>query len=436
MTLEPINIAVIAPTGAGKTSLITTIIDHIRHNVDEKNFEIRTTNKEADKLKELKPDLKSVNMNFNSVMIPGTSVCSEYKFSIIYRNANNNIDIEQPFDIMDIPGGFINNPDSYKQKEEYQRFLAHLMKSRIIWIPIDAPVMMSPVTIDEVACSKYIRSVDNIQKLIKAWAIPAESNVDVSSYFLNFILLKCETYFSQDEKGVYSKCRRQFDENYDSVISYVKENSKKTSMACVAVETIGAIKVKTVDWDIDNKSVVVKYRTAGKEKKISGAECILNDTLIIAREMIEEKIKIIKLTKTHDKDRYEAELEDMISDLEQKKRENTETLQYLSKLYSDLSHNKSQYAVELDKSWLGRLFKGDYRGYYRNKIDEVQQLINRENATSKSLSDKIEFLKQSQSNKEQDIENVADEISGLEKLLEEFSKLGIRNKNTHYYRTL
>lgn len=307
--LNPINIAVVAPTGAGKTALISTVIEYIDNKQDfAEGYEIEFANQASEVLlkefnNELDGKLAAQNMEFDSKLIKSTSTCQEYDFNIIFRGQDTAY--IQPFKILDIPGGYVNNSGNY-QKEEIDKFRKHLDSSCILWIPIDAPILMETSTQQEKGSSAVLRCVTNLKKYVKEWSQNAKKAG--KPVFANFVLVKSEKYFSKDIKGEYKQCKIQFDEAYGhspdpetpSVVDIIKQNcGELASISCIGVETIGSIQMKKSQWK--DGAINVRYSVTDTVRKIEGAQYLIKDALKLAISNV--KIEI-------DKIRQEAELKE------------------------------------------------------------------------------------------------------------------------------
>lgn len=433
--LDTVKIAVIAPTGAGKTALISTVCDFIRESKASNkakgySFDIEDIVAEdaADFATALDGKLAAKNLDFNSALIPGSRECAEYTFSIKFTDKNTGLTIEQPFCVLDIPGAFINNPDSYKNNAQYDKFIDHLDNSRILWIPIDAPVLMECNTDTQKGYSRVLRRRDNLKRFAKEWAeYAAENNV---TDYCNFVLVKCESYFSKDTSGQFNFCKSRFDEEYKSVIDIIRSVNQDDKIACVAVETIGAVRVNTSGWKSDG-NLSVKYVVEETDRHIRGAEYLLKDVLKVAKANVETEVEKRKALKASQAQGLKTDLQRIIDDKKAK-------IDGLKAQESNLSDKIAQ----LDNANRDRSNKGLWdkiRNWWDDNIDNLDSKIRNLNSHIKSIraaiaeeQRKLSDLQSSQTVKESELDVVEQEINGLNKLGELFDTLSVSNSSPYY----
>lgn len=438
MILEPINISVVAPTGAGKTALISTICDYIKKNSNKaKGFTIKITNSAAEELNNfatnLSGQLASKNMNFNSGLIKGTTECTEYEFSIVFTDRKTNVEVAQPFKILDIPGAFINNPSKYEDDSEYKKFISHLDQSRILWIPVDAAVMMEAVSDNQKGYSAIIRRVSNLEDFILEWSDFAAENDTID--YCNFVLVKSESYFSQDFDKKYNCCINQFNESYGPLIEKIKERNTQDKLSCVAVETIGSIKVNSAKWDPKDHSCKVDYEVCDTQRNIRGADCLLNDAMKVAKENIQKHIDVIKACKQDEVSKFDAQKRELI---EEHRRKINQLEQIKNTLSNDLYKLNEQKRELSEKGWWDK-----FSNLWNDNIDKLEERIRRTEATIESKGDqidrekdKLEYIERNVDFAHQNLQNAQEQLASFNSLLSQLNNLGIKDINTVYYRSL
>jgi hypothetical protein len=435
--LEPINIAVVAPTGAGKTALISTVCDYIKTNSNKsKGYTLEIANSAAAELTDFRNNLSAQlagkNLSFKSQLIQPTNVCSEYMFSINFEDKKAGISIKQPFKILDIPGAFVNNPMMFENGEQYKKFINHLDTSRILWIPIDAPVLMEANTSEKKSKSDLIRCTPNLKDFAVEWAQFAQDNGKLD--FCNFVLVKCETYFSQDTQDKYKGCKMRFDEAYGAIVDAMKENNTEDKIACVAVETIGPVKVNKAKW-ADN-SCEVEYTVEGVNQKIQGADCLLRDALYVAKENVTSEIDIEKTNKTNDKKVYSRKLDEIIN-------EQTHKIYAMNNRKAQMSEQRRQLAEAERKLANADVWDKLFDFFGLGSLPEVREKIRNLNAHISSLEGEIaaeerklnDLLNQKNST-ERIIDDVDAKINALNNIQTWLNKLAGGNTDSKYYRSL
>ncbi|MBR4326956.1 MAG: hypothetical protein IKP73_15685 [Bacteroidales bacterium] len=447
MELPVINIAVIAPTGAGKTALISTVCDYIKKKSNMADgYTLEIENKAAAELNtfrnQLQGKLAAMNIEFDAKLIKGTQECTEYMFSINFEA--NGETIKQPFKILDIPGAYINNPYEYENTDEYKKFISHLNKSRILWIPIDTPILMETPSNQTKGFSEMQRHTANLEDFVRQWAQFAAKN-NVTDY-CDFVLVKCETYFSQGSTNSNNQCRSRFDESYSKLVTAIREENTEDKIACVAVETIGPIKVNKAQWT-DDGNCVVNYTITNTTQKIAGADCLLNDALNVAKESAEVEINKMRLsmvseakTLSKNKEKLKKDLQDNIDNATRRKHE-------LSNLYSKQEEAEREIekkkGLPLFKVLIEKLLKYFFPSWGITTLEELLEKKRYTEACIRSVENEISRLKSQYDEIDQmqvltsnELEKVQNDIAGIDKLIVHFEKLGNRTPNSIYYRQL
>jgi hypothetical protein len=447
MELPEINIAVIAPTGAGKTALISTVCDYIKKksNVAD-GYTLAIGNKAAAELNTFKNQLQgklaAMNYEFDAKLITGTQECTEYMFSINFEA--NGETIKQPFKILDIPGAYINNPYEYADKDEYKKFIAHLNKSRILWIPIDTPILMETPSRNTKGFSEMLRHTANLEDFVRRWAQFAAKN-NVTDY-CDFVLVKCETYFSQGSTQKNNECRSRFAESYGKLVAAIREENTEDKIACVAVETIGPIKVNKAKWTNDGNCVVY-YTITDTIQKIAGADCLLNDALNVAKESANVEISNMRLSMVSEANKLSENKEKLKKDLQDNINNATVRKDELNSLYSKLKDAENEIEKKKGMPLIGTIIEKILAMLFPSLgIKTLDQLLEKKRYTEsciKSVEDEIAQLKRKYDEIDQmqiltsnELEKVQNDIAGIDKLITHFDKLGNRTANSIYYRQL
>lgn len=438
VVLDPVNIAVVAPTGAGKTALISTVCDFIKSKTNKaEGFILEIEGKAAKELNtfkmKLKANLSAKNVKFDSATIDPTSECTHYDFSISLQNEN--LLIKQPFKILDIPGAFINDPYSYQNSSEYEMFIKHLDSSRILWVPIDAAVLMEAKTQDQITASELIRRVSNLEDFVKEWSDFAAKNNKTD--YCNFVLLKSESYFSKDVLKKYNFCQKRFDESYKSIINKVKESNSEDKLSCVAVETIGCVRVNRSKWNTkaEEPSCDVDFDVLGTQQEIKGVDALLTDVMKVARANINEQIEIVKTTKTTEADDLHKLKDELITKYQ-------EQIVRLAKNKTDLENKKNELQKDekdlVNKNIWDKLkdFFNDNIKILRKEINVTKLHIQSIEQEIESLNSKIETISSMQEKATTALSIVETEIDAYNGLMEKLCSLTSENISSEYYRQL
>ena len=302
MELTPINVAMIAPTGAGKTSLLSTIVQYIKDDLNVADgFGIKPSNrKDEDVLNTFNSDLRAKidaeDFKFESGFLAGTTVSRKFEFEITLTSQADTV-VKQKFVIMDIPGAWL-EPDQRTNVSGWDEFKDHLYKSRIIWIPVEATVLMevNQNSASEKGASSKISCRDEIEELVKEWAqFRQKDGLPASA---NFVITKCETYHSKDDsKGNIkaSQCRDLFSKYYDEAIDRIRKECPQVEISYGPVETVGCVKCIDSDWNTSEKDkpyLSCEYAVTSPHKRvIAGAESLVSPILDYAVAQIQAELK-------------------------------------------------------------------------------------------------------------------------------------------------
>jgi len=120
--LDPIYITLVAPRGAGKTSLLATVVTYIKNhfNVAE-GFSVRPcTDLDSTRIAKFNSDLsakmQSGSFKFDSGFLRGDNEISKFDFELNFNVENENTVLKQKFIVMDIPGGWISDNIQFPQE--------------------------------------------------------------------------------------------------------------------------------------------------------------------------------------------------------------------------------------------------------------------------------------------------------------------------------
>ena len=439
--LKPVKIAVIAPTGAGKTALISTVFDYIKENSNQaKGYTLEITNTAARNLQGFREavsaQLAGQNMSFKSALIAPDRECTEYKFSMNFTDKTAGISIKQEFIILDIPGAYINNRYNYDSDSEFQRFNEHLDNSRILWIPIDTPILMECETSNEKSTSDLLRCRTTLEEFCVEWAQHAAENNKVD--FCNFIFIKCEKYFSHDTRNEFNGCKKEFDDSYGPIVEAMKRWNSQDRYASVAVETIGAAKVNTVKWQ--EKNVEVEYVATGNRRQKRGVGCLLRDAFIVAKSNVEAEIEEPKKLKTNDKNVLSDRLKVAIAEQKQKILEMQSKKNVLETKTNEMYNAKRKVEdAGIFKVIIAAILKPFGVGSLNELKEKIRVLEYERNNLKNDIQNaqnKLEELNSKVANTSNRLSDVEQEIAALDKVNEWFNSLAGDTNDSKYYRTL
>lgn len=325
--LKPINISLVAPSGFGKTTLISTIMREMNLTLTKtdkgRSWELDVKPKNEEDEIRLRNNDKAIveainagNGRIASVSIAGTGSIASYNYEIVLTAPENKTELVQPFCMMDIPGGWI-NPDNRMRSDvskQWEDFEKHLHDSKILWIPIDAVALMEAHTQKERDLQSKLMDISDVSNLAAEWA---KYRPDDDESCICFVPLKCETYnLFTDDKNV--EFRKKFDAMFKQIVEDVSKAKGKANikMYYTPVETIGCIKKISTSWkkawvnketgrqitnsdeaalagnNADEKVVfTADYTITGNHRSIKGANLLLNKVYEYAYNQIAEMEK-------------------------------------------------------------------------------------------------------------------------------------------------
>lgn len=283
--LDPIYITLVAPRGAGKTSLLATVISYINNNINKaEGFSVNPcTETDGTRIAKFNSDLSAKiqagSFKFDSGFLRPDNELSKFDFELKFNVENEKTVLHQKFIVMDIPGGWISDNIAFPAE-----FTEHFHKSRILWIPIEAPALMevNDQSANEVGHSANVLCINRVGEFIKEWAEIRNTKDEPCS--ANFVITKCETYHTQDDtKKKAAKCQLRFKERYGEIINDVHKISNKIKMNYVPVETIGVVKIYDREWCTEEGRSVLKadYKFTKRQvsPQISGVDALMSTVL-------------------------------------------------------------------------------------------------------------------------------------------------------------
>lgn len=267
--LDTINISMIGPRGAGKTSLLATIFKYVEENLKPKNFEIVIDEDSEIRIKRFIESLQIIKNAENGSDVSGkigaldpTQGIQTFKFFINFKkeiaDKKKKIVVSLPFVIMDVPGGVVEEETASKSLAE--DFENHLSKSSVLLVPFDSMLyMQKPLCDDKEAYDKYTaKHLSNhfIEKYCLKWAKNREDDKHPKAVF---IAMKSETYHTHKVTENKSEdCYNRFRDLFNEAIVKMAQNSPNSlSIIYTPVETIGCI--QCVNSKFENNELTHKF---------------------------------------------------------------------------------------------------------------------------------------------------------------------------------
>jgi len=277
ISLPPINVSLVAPSGAGKTTLLSTVMKDIT-GVLPAGFDVRPQSPaDAAIIQRFNGALGAAiaggTIKIDTAVIQGSAVSKKYTYEIVYEDIHRHISVTQPFVLMDIPGGWLDIET--RPQAKWEEFLEHLRKSQVLWIPVEAPLLMTAVTGAEKTVASLLMKREAVGGVVHDWAkyrAAAESGEPAS---VCFAPIKCETYFSQDNTGKKAEeFFKRFNHDYKEIVDDLQTTCPRCLMYYAPVESIGCIKLTQAVWSGSQLQTDYRISPPGAQRKIAGAEAL------------------------------------------------------------------------------------------------------------------------------------------------------------------
>lgn len=321
-SFPPLKISVVAPSGFGKTTLISTVMQEIDSHIQiQPGWDVEVhPHDPADEQRLLAFDKKlneaiqarksRVELQYNP-----SSEIYYYDFDLKFKikDEKGTSKICQPFCMADIPGGWIDlsNRTDEKTKNDWSKFEEHLFESRILWIPIDCATLIKPVLSEEKEISVQILDTTDVEKIVNKWVKHRASKNEESC--VCYVPIKSES-FSDDE------IRTNVKQYYEGIINLVeKQGGSKVRQYITKVHTIGCVQL--MKWKFfkkDNKPTCeTEYHfDGGYSREIRGADKLLKKVYEYACEEIENVPKSIARRIDQEKGSVQKELRNLSSKIQ------------------------------------------------------------------------------------------------------------------------
>ena len=255
---SPFHVSMVAPSGFGKTTLLVTIMNSAQNKMDHPKKGLKVACEDKDDEKRLKDahnklndDIMAGAEGFTSKVtptLPGTG--EPKKFNFYFQQAEEEASFRQPFSIMDIPGGWINpnNRISDEMEKKWEAFKEHLHESRLLFVPIDATLIMEYGTDKEQVAAVKILDSGSTSDLIKEWAKYRKGELEetgrISALF--FVPVKCEKYRSK-AKELETRVKQFF----ANTSSQVHDICSDIQQYYIPLETLGCVEFAHGKWETE-----------------------------------------------------------------------------------------------------------------------------------------------------------------------------------------
>ncbi len=234
-TMTDIDILVLGNRGAGKTSLLATMLYNMNDLLESNGILFQPADEETDA--RLKGSIAEIENMFTSKGIvevgegiPGTDGFLDYNFNLAFSNELWSKKSDFSVHFHDYAGSILANGD---QSEQYQILKEYFLKSQIIYILVDTPYLMEATrkTIIEYSAKDEILAL--FQKL----------DANGSDKLIVFVPTKCEYYLrSARTQDIADRIQMEF----QGILSYIgqinkAEGREKYQLYITPVQTVGGL---------------------------------------------------------------------------------------------------------------------------------------------------------------------------------------------------
>lgn len=251
--LDTINIAMIGPRAAGKTSLLATLFKYAKENIKPANFEVEIDEDSAIRIKRFNESLQIIKNAENGAdvsqkigsLAPSSGIQTfnfNLKFKKEIHSKKKTVVVVLPFVIKDVPGGLVTDDN----KTGIDEFKKHLKESSVLLIPFDSMLyMQKPPCDDKDALDLYNTQhlgIQFINDYCMEWAQNRSEGRDLHPKAV-FIAMKSETYHTHKVTETKSnECYTRFRELFnEAIVKMTKFAPSSLALSYTPVETIGCI---------------------------------------------------------------------------------------------------------------------------------------------------------------------------------------------------
>lgn len=265
----PFNISLVAPSGFGKTTFLATLIQEAQNKFTDPNNGMTVVCGNQDDEKRI----KQANEELHNAILAGQAGYTKKvsprlagsadikKFTFYLQHQCGDVTVRQPFSIMDIPGGWINpkNRISETMNAKWEEFKEHLHSSRLLFVPIDATLVMEWTTDKERVTAVKLLDSNSTNELIKEWAQYRKGELERTSA-LFFVPIKCEKYRNKSKE-----LEERVKLFYGNTANQVHDICPHIQQHYIPLETLGCVEFSHGTWEMEEgkEAFLAEFRMAG-----------------------------------------------------------------------------------------------------------------------------------------------------------------------------
>ena len=345
------KIGMIAPSGSGKTSLISAICDEIQKRLSTDSslefWPVGTATQQA---------IQRANAVFNTAInnpsnlfqvpkLQPTADVSEFEFAVTLPKSKQEI----CFSILDYPGHYLG-------RAEFSRTVTpHLLESAALFVPISADILeywndtngcLGTYNAECNAVANYMLDCENVVSAVKNW-IAQKREVGAPAQ-LFFVPIKCEKYFKDNGGDIddHEKLTAAILERYIKPLEMTSQDKSLIQTNIFYVDTYGVVELRNIDAVMakdkegkDQLTLVPTFRrrmSLGKNRRTKNAYELL---MSILQFQVKNRFKL-QQAETSEKDAKRHSTENEVKSIRRK----------LDNAQNEISKRKDSYTW-WDKFW-------------------------------------------------------------------------------------
>lgn len=245
-------VALAAPWGVGKTSIVSAILDEANEILAGTPVRVEATGPTRKRINDLRNQIRGHlrGREFVAQGIKGSEELSRFTLGIGVAGTEREFRIE----ILDYPGGLLDPVDLARRgaagKEQWREIKDFIQRSDVLVLPIDASVLMEAVTAPQHGRVEAMLDLSEMEALAgREWARQRAASGRKPG-LLVLAPVKCETYFA-DNGGTIDRSEALYDrvmEVYRLVIAAARREAPETAVFYCPVDTLGCVELLRVDW--------------------------------------------------------------------------------------------------------------------------------------------------------------------------------------------
>ncbi len=276
------RVALAGPSRVGKTTLLTAILSDTAKLLASTPVTVSMDEPTENRVRAQQKDLRrAIEVGeFNAAALGSTQQMNRYRVAL---HAEGDESIEIPFELLDLPGGWL-DPEVRKQKEEIRtawlEYLEHVRNSVMLLVPIDSAVLMEAVLPKERAAVVDQLALLEVEDVGRTWAKGRSLDDDRKGEPAVVVLapLKCEKYFGDnggrghDEARLREKVRQRY-QHLLEIIAAETGNRPPVRVVYAPIDTYGCVELMEAQWRSESAhglpEFTARYRFRGRPPQIS-----------------------------------------------------------------------------------------------------------------------------------------------------------------------